>query len=161
MLSISLPTMFLINTASVILPLLASNVVMVRPSLRTVTVSAIEMTSFNLCEINTQVTPWCLRSRNKLKRFSASSVFSADVGSSRINSLTSLLNALAISTNCLFPTLKSFTLTAGFTLSFTFFKISPALLIVSFQSTMTPLFNSWPRKIFSYTDISGTSANSW
>ena len=56
----------------------------------------------------------------QLQRFSLSSSFSAAVGSSRISSLTSLLNALAISTSCCFPTPKSLINVSGFTFNLPF-----------------------------------------
>ncbi len=125
--------MFLIIVFSFTSDLYASNEQIVLPSLRTVTVSAIDITSFNLCEIIIDVIPSCLSSFNRFNRFSESSSFNAAVGSSNIKSFTSLLNAFAISTNCCLPTPKSFILTAGLIFKLTFFNSSFDLAIVSFQ----------------------------
>ena len=134
---------------------------MVWPSRSTVTVSAILITSFSLWEMRTQVTPWPLSSRRMEKRFSQSSSLSAAVGSSRTSSFTLRLSALAISTSCCLPTPRSFTRVSGFTSSLTLPSISVDFLIVSFQSTVIPRVISWPRKMFSYTVMSGTRASSW
>ncbi len=161
-LSISRPTMFLMSTASLTSPLRASRVQMVWPSRSTVTTSATLITSLSLWVMRTQVTPCSFSSLRMEKRLSQSVSFRAAVGSSRTSSLTLRLIALAISTSCCLPTPRSFTSVSGLTSSLTLPSISVACLIVSFQSTVDRRgVISWPRKMFSYTVISGTRASSW
>ena len=145
MLSISLPTMFLIIIASVICSEAASMEQIVAPSRKTVMVSAIAKISFNLWEIMIQVTPCSFNSLISFNRFWLSSSFNEAVGSSKINSLTFLLNAFAISTNCWLPTPSSFTFMEGSMCNRTFSKTSLDFTIVSFQSMDFPFIISCPK----------------
>ena len=92
-----------------------------------------------------QVTPCSFNSLISFNRFWLSSSFNEAVGSSKINSLTFLLNAFAISTNCWLPTPSSFTFMEGSMCNRTFSKTSLDFTIVSFQSMDFPFIISCPK----------------
>ena len=117
-----LPTMFFMMFASEISSVFESSEQIVEPSLKTVIVSAMAVTSRSLWEIMMQVMPWSRSSLMMFRRFSESSSLSDDVGSSKIRSLQFLDSAFAISTSCCLPVLSLFTAHAGLTSSLTFFK---------------------------------------
>ena len=95
--SIGRPT--IIRTISARLSSEAGRVATCRPSLRTVTASAMRSSSSSRCVISTTDVPRSRRVFTIRNSFSTSAGVSADVGSSRIRSRKSAVSARAISTN--------------------------------------------------------------
>ena len=132
-----------------------------RPSRITVTASETAAISLSLWEIMIDVIPRPLRPFISRSRFSESSSFSADVGSSRISSLTFFDSAFAISTSCCWPTprylIRHVRVDVEAHASEQVAAAAPSFAPVD----EPPATISLPRKMFSVTESSGMRASSW
>jgi hypothetical protein len=114
-----------------------------------------------LWEIRIDEIPCALNRSSRARSASLSFSFRLAVGSSRIRSLTFFESALAISTSCCLPTPRLVIRVSGDSSSPTVRSSSLVREKATDQSMMPYRACSFPRKMFSAIDRSGTSASSW
>ena len=156
----SLPTIISARSCDVTL-LGSSTSPTVLPWRITVIASACLSTSSSLWEMKMIVAPSVVSSRNERNNSSTSCGTRTAVGSSRIRMLAPRYRTFRISTRCLSPTPRSYTMASGSTLSPYCAPNSRSRAFASAGLSANLVPGSWPSTMFSQTEKLAASMKCW